>query len=409
MANPELLATGAGPDLFGKEDTRPVEGKSFDNLLRFMAEGTVFPVKHPQGQKPNYSDKAAYFPFPKRQSIGMYNRNFEILGEYLGLDLTLEEVGKSKKRTKKVTRERARQLVEYKIKQLYEAAPQEIQSRFPFESFDFAKPLSLTLRQRSSEVHGGTSLEIARRLGRGASLYEIKSDFSTSQITTARQTLRGWGIDLEREVNPILHRFEGLRNPEANDQEIQALLNGVAGRRQVEVLKKAGLVVGLLDVARKAGLYLTGREIQYISESLEREKLPQAKVPNNVRVKLIGYHHIIAAADEQKAIIILQRDHNLDDLRINPVTLLAGPKGEKLPNTNELIKSGEYEHLGKLIGDIWGARWIGRGKGGLITNDIIKGLPFEIYGAHDSIYYRKSEGAQVRAEIETRMRALGMI
>lgn len=208
-------------------------------------------------------------------------------------------------------------------------------------------------------------------------------------------------------------QFEGLRNLDATDEEIQTLLDKIWHHGQCRVLKQAGLVIDLKTVAKKAGLYLAGYQVYFISESLKKEKLPQTKIPNKIKDKngqeITFYYHIIASIDEPNAIDILKNDRNLDDLRINPVSQIAGPRGEKLPNTYEL-NSEEYEPVSNLIAEIRGLRRLGRSKGGIKTADIIKGSPVGIYCAQgrNTLYYRKGQEEELREHLESRLRTLGI-
>lgn len=386
MKSPETLAPLEGQN-FAKQDQGPISGKSFDNLRRFLAEGAITPVRtYPTGEKPDYSDKRIYYPSAKGTSLEKWKRNLSMTYDYALSEETLEEIAK---RNGNLTEQRAQQIIYRTVRGLYEGADDPSRDRFPFESFDFKKPLTLASRQRMSEAHGSISLDIARRLEQGETLDELKKIYTTNQIGGARRVVEPWGYKLERELTPILPQFEGLRNLDATDSEIQTLLDKIRNSRQYQVLKQAGLVVNLSTVAKKAGLYISPDQIDFISESLAREKFPQAKVPHKIKDKngqeKIAYYHIIATTDEPSAIDILRSDRNLDDLRINPARQVAGPRGEKLPNTYEL-QSEEYRSVSNLIAEIRGSRWSNRGKGGIKTSDIIKGSPVEIYRTHHSIW-----------------------
>ncbi len=411
MTNPERLVQFEGSDLFAREEERPVEGKSFDNLRRFIAYGAVAAVRtYPPGEKPDYSDRRIYYPSAKDTSLQNWERNLGMVWDYAFGEETLEEIGR---KNGNLSREVTRMTIKRTVRSLHEAADDPSRDRFPFESFDFRKPITLASRERRSKAKGGKSLEIARRLDQGATLKELKNDYTTHQIGRARRVLESWGYELEREINLILPQFEGLTNIDATDGEIQSLLDKIRNHKQYQVLKQAGLVIDLSTVAKKAGLYVGSDQVYFISESLAREKLPQAKVPTKIKDKNgqegIVYYRIIARIDQPNATDILRADRSLDDLRINPVRQIAGPKGEKLPNTTQL-KSEEYESVSKLIGEIRGLRWTGIGKGGIKTADIIEGSPVGIYGTNDGrISYRKDEEEELRHHLEFWLRALGML
>jgi hypothetical protein len=410
MTNHERLVQFEGSDLFAREEERPVEGKSFDNLRRFIAYGVVAPVRtYPPGVKPDYSDTRIYYPSAKHTNLENWERNLRISYDYVLGEETHEEIGR---RNGNLSREAIRIIIKKTVMGLHEGTDEESRDRFPFESFDFAKPLTLASRQRSSEAKGGISFEIAGKIEQGATLKELKKDYITGRLTKARPILKSWGYQLEKEINPILPQFEGLKNLDATDEEIQSLLDKIRNHRQYQVFKQAGLVIDLSTVAKKAGLYVGSDQVYFISESLARKKLPQAKVAKKRKDKngqeRISHYHIIAGIDQPNAIDILRADRSLDDLRINPVRQIAGPRAEKLPNTTQL-KSEEYQSVSKLIGEIRGLRSTGKAKAGIKMADIIEGSPVGIYGTGNKISYRKDQREELRNHLESRLRTLGML
>ncbi|PIT88851.1 MAG: hypothetical protein COU27_03145 [Candidatus Levybacteria bacterium CG10_big_fil_rev_8_21_14_0_10_36_7] len=398
------------PNLFAEEDKKPLdEGKSFKNLRRFMGEVSA-PIRiYPQSEKPDYLDKGIYFPpLSKGQTIEDYNEGFEIMGEYLGLDLTLEEVGKSSKRSKKTTYENIRVKIKRRVEQAHRNVSEDVRERFPFESFDFRRPWSLASRQKKSIAMGGKNVEIARRIAKGESFDDIRNDFSSTDAYSARKIMERWGITLGRE-DKIVPSFEGLRDSKKTKEEIQELLDQITNPSQVNVLKKAGLIVAVMNIAGEAGLYLRGKDAQRIRDIFRRNRLPLAKVALERKGKVLGYYSVVATINKEEAVGVLGDDKGLDDLRTNPVILLAGPEGKSLPNTTELVHSGEYVALGNLIGEIRRMRWSGRARGGIKTGDIIKDSPATIYFAGTTNYYKKSEEDMLRVHLESRMKELGII
>lgn len=58
MTNPEIFAQFKEQD-FAYEDQRPIDGKSFENLRRFLAKGAIATVRtYPAGESADYSDKS---------------------------------------------------------------------------------------------------------------------------------------------------------------------------------------------------------------------------------------------------------------------------------------------------------------------------------------------------------------
>src|SRR3989338_6571837 len=409
MRSPEVSTPFQTEALNYGQNQNPVEGKSFENLQSFVISGTVKPIKvAPGDEKSDYSDRRIYYTLPKNKTTFQnQDRDLGMLYTYLFEEKTLEDIGKE---NGNLTREAVRQIIEARVKDLHNGAEEWARDQFPLESFDFRKPFTLTSRQKFSEIQGGRSNNIAKRLAEGATLDDLKKEFGQGQIARSRVALKNRGIDIEREKNPVLPRFEGLGNPEATNDEIQALLDKIRYPREYLLLKKSGLVVDVTTVTRKAGLHLRSNRIGLISESLAKELLPQTKVAIIIKDKdgkeKTVYYHIIATIHEPIAVDLLQSNRNLDIFRVNPVSQIAGPKEEKLPNTSKLV-SEEYGSLGSLIGELIESRWGGMGKGGINTADIIKGSPVEIYYAKRRFFYRNGQEIQLRQHIQSRLRELG--
>lgn len=315
MANPEILRHLKMQDV-PDNDQEPVEGKSFDNLRRFVAYGTVTPARSfPPGEKPNYSNGSIYYPSATQNELKTRNRDLIMFYEYISTEKTGDEIG----RQHSLTRERVRQIVKRIATGLHEGADEANRDHFPFESFDFRKPLTLAHRQRMSEESGGRTVDMARKIDQGASLDELKKVYTPDQILKARPVLESWGYQLEREKHPsIISEFEGLDNEYATDKEIQAHLDKISNYRQRSNLKKAGLILDLTTVTKRAGLHLNASMISLVSESLAKELLPQGKIPITIIYKnqeKVVYYRFIAAIDEPNAIDIISKDQSLDRFR----------------------------------------------------------------------------------------------
>ena len=57
----------------------------------------------------------------------------------------------------------------------------------------------------------------------------------------ARQALRGWGINIPLEINPILPALKDLANTDLSDKDIQALLDKVQNSWQVSQIRTYAL------------------------------------------------------------------------------------------------------------------------------------------------------------------------
>lgn len=338
MASPE--AARPIPNLFAKEDTRPSKGRSFENLQAFLKRGAVAEVKvFEEGQSPDYSNKGIHYPpIGPRQTLSQWERNIAILYDYAFGEETLGQIGS--RQENKITRSRVSQIVKKEAQGLLEGATEQSGGRFRLDKFDFGKPLTLLSRQRLSEVQGGISLEILRRIVSGEDLDYIKNGYKASQIRRTTIVLSGWGVTVPRKRESIFPRFEGLNNTDATDEAMQALLDEV-DHRAYKALLKAGLIVTITSVAKKAGLNPSSRDIHSIYSFLRQNEIPAGKSPNKVKVKssdghdgekIIAHYYFIANIDERAARRLLKRAPEFAHLRKNPILQIAGPKDKNLTN-----------------------------------------------------------------------------
>ncbi|MBI2599006.1 hypothetical protein HYW40_02205 [Candidatus Curtissbacteria bacterium] len=211
----------------------------------------------------------------------------------------------------------------------------------------------------------------------------------------------------------ILPWFEGLNNPGATNEEIQALLNNV-GKTAYGALLRAGLIVTVTSVAKEAGLHPDARTIPLIHKFLQEEKIPAGRFPNKVKTpdggKIIGHYNFIAKIHKPDAVESLSNAAEFAHLRNNPVVQIAGPIGERLlPNTTELRNSEKHDSIGNLISGIRGKRWSGKGR--LKATEVIRGSPVEIYteaSTSGGWFYPRDKEGELEIFLRQRIPALGL-
>ena len=406
MVNPERverLSTGGGPNLFEKEDAalasgRPTEGKSFENILAFLSEYVVS------------TDTKTMTPRSGIQTLDQWGRSMRILGQHLGTDKINEEIADELG----VTKQNVNLIIKSRIRRLYESASPELKAKYPLESLSSRKPLPIASRRRYSEVRGGLAARAERMASQGKTPAQIKQELGGSRkLGDARQALRGWGINIPLEINPILPALKDLANTDLSDKDIQDLLDKVQNSWQYKVLLKAGLIVNLTSLARRAGLYLRGSDIPRIYEVIKGENLPVGKVSNYVRGEdgeraILGWYYFIAATRGPKASSILKETPELQDLRINPVRVIGVPV-KTVPNTTELERSGKYRRVLKLAGEIAGRKL----RSNLLNQkNIVAGhvsVSFYTEEVGGGFWYEVEHEDAVRAHLAKRMKELGII
>jgi len=375
--------------------------KSFKNTLAFVTDERVSSA--PIGTRVQIP------PIGKWMNQAQWERIWDITGEYLGTDKTLEEVG----RDFDIKRERVRQIVKKGVKQLRQIQSAEVKREFPFYQFDYRKPLSLPSRRRRSEAHGGLSVRVEKALLEGKTIPQIKEVFSSTQIYEARKALSRWGIKVPSEINYILPRFEKLKDPQLSDEEKQKLLDNVKDRRILRVLSSGEepLIIPVSRIGWQAGLFFHADKVNFIYTLLRSKGVPASsfshfiRSPGENRKKERLTYYFICASDRDRAIEIVKDAKELDQLRVNPVIIL-GKTIDKIPRVGELENSGNYSHLGSLVIEIRGkslARNINA------ENIIIDDCPASVIRYKRSTFYRLDQEEQLREYLKKRFRELRLI
>lgn len=377
--------------------------KSFKNTLAFVTDERVSSVP---------IDTKVQIPSRHRNmNQTQWERRWEVVGEYLGTDKILEEVS----RDSDITEERVRQIVKQGVKQLHRIQSAEVKSEFPLDQFSYRKPLPVSSRRRYSEAHGGSAVRIEQALLEGKTVPQIKKDFKPMQIFNARRTLGKWGIEIPYELSPILPRFEKLRDPKLYDEEKQKLLDSVehANNSVLKVLSSGEepFTIPVFRIGWEAGLFFRTDKVNIIYALLRSKGVPASYFSYFVRSrrgnkeKKRYTYYFICATDRDRAVEIIKGAEELDQFKVNPVTIL-GKATDRIPRVGELINSGNYSRVWALVNDIRG-RPIGRhGR----TEDIfLDDCPVSIFKHHVNIFYRLDQQEQLREYLRGRLKELGLI
>ncbi len=132
---------------------------------------------------------------PKHMALENWLRELHIGTAYHQAGLTLEEVGKQHN----LTRPRIGEICRAFIIHLRKNSSSETQKSFPLATIAFGEPLSQASRERKSRAHGGAALRVKALIEKGVrDPREISEELGLSpqSLSTARKTLKGWGIDV---------------------------------------------------------------------------------------------------------------------------------------------------------------------------------------------------------------------
>lgn len=371
-------------------------GKSFDNLMAYWRNEKVSSAP---------IDAKDYYVSPIRNP-----RDWEILGKYLGTEKVAEEIGRD---YGGLARERVRQIVKAGTGKHHQAQISQIQAEHPIETFDYAKSRTIESRRRLSESHGGITIKIEQAILEGQTLQELKEEFTLGQIVNTRRRLRNWQSEAEipYEKKPILPRFEKLKNPELSDEETQKLLDGIKHHGILRALLNVDepLITGVSEVARAAGLHFNNSNVSLIYTFLKSRGIPGTVVHGGSAIRKERRHefnyYAISATDKERAINAIRESRELDQFRVNPVRAM-GKNTDEIPRAGQLIISGDYARLGRLIYEIAGKRSLGRKK---IDGIIDENCPVSVYHYRDKWLYEKEDRDELLAYLKKRLKEVGYI
>lgn len=460
--------------------------EAFNKTLDFLCDPEVSSV--PIGKR-SFTP-----PLKGNQTPGQWGRMYSTLGEYLGTDSKLEEIGKKNGST----REGVRQAVKRATGNLWQAQTDEVKKKHPIEEFGYHKPI--TRLGKVSENHGGPSYRVRQLLSEGKTLDEIKGELTQEQISQSRQVLEKYGIDVPYQKRSVRPKFKRLKVPGISDEEKQKLLerirnlhdfktlslgsrpliidvldvaeqagfafgiakaetifdllrrNGVPASsfsepdkekgdmktyyfisandfgRSMEIVRslelsdeekkdfltgitnhgllstRRSLVESVLNIAEQTGLFLPAPKAFLVYEVLQKNGIPVSSFSQEAVVKgkkRVRAYRFICKADVERATNVIKAASELDVFRTNPVVALR-----KVPTVGEIINSGHYSTVSPLIEKMVGERFYPHYR----TEDIFEeDCPVVIFRYRDSLFYSKTNEAELKAYLLRRLRELGKI
>lgn len=372
---------------------------SFENLVNFVCDPEVSSVP---------IDTCSFTPPKlKGQKPKHWGRMFEIVGAYLGTEQSLEEVG----REFGLTRQRICQIARKGVRVMYAAQNQDIRDKYPWESFDFNKPLGVSNFRKISEAGGGTSCRVEELYLLGYTLDEIARVMGKDvcQISQVRGILRGWGVNLPYKFAPVLPRFEQLRNPKLTDEDKQRLLDSIKVNGALAVLSSGEnpLVVAVSNVGDQAGLYIKYSKASIIYDVLRRNGVPAStfsETVNNNGKKRYRSHYFIHTADIKRAIEVIKGASELDEYKSGKAIAIGKPT-DRVPRCAELKKSGEYGSISSLVKKLRGRSYHPRVR----AEDIIaEDCPVGVFRYDIRVYYSISDEKALSEYLMRRFEVAGL-
>lgn len=338
---------------------------SFENLKNFVQESARLGL-HLQ------------IPQDVSQTDQQWANNINVLGIYLFTDDDIRQTNIGEKYV--ISKQRVHQLVKQTTRKLYEVSPEELQERYPYESFDFRKPNGLKTRIKISKERGGVMHEVIQMAEAGLPPEEIMETLgiTITQLSHMRKTLIKNGIIVPY-IRPVQQKEfkESINSPDLTTKERQRLLDLYESVSPVSQSQNSELVK-ITPLIRQAGLNVTGRTggLQDIAKILKENNIAVKLIEREYRNTIMRYS-FAAAVDKDTILDILKNDPALEKYRKNPVSVL-GRETERKPSIYELINSDNYIPVKALLGDLFGIIRSRNLYPKLFTDE----LPFSVFNYH---------------------------
>ena len=318
--------------------TAVTDAPSIENTQTFFS-AISFPI---DGKNP---------PKPFYVQTEQEGRNWEILGRHVGTDAVLEESGTGE--NYKVTKERARQIVEKLVDQSHEAAPAALKETFPRKILATIKPYSLHKAMRYSDARGGKMRRVMEAANKGKSLKEIVEATGASDAKLFDYRSLGIAVPYMNEAQRkgYQENLGFLANGLLDDRQITAIFDDIEvhnRRRVCQGLAQKGVLISLGKAARSEVVFIQKHQ------SSAYRLLKQLDIPvihigylwpqkDKKQVKL-DYFYVLNNHDGTRKAFA---HPSFDIFRTNPVEIL-GKATTDIPTTN-IVKDPAYVSVGKLL------------------------------------------------------------
>lgn len=225
--------------------------------------------------------------------------------------------------------------------------------------------------------------------------------YSAGQICSARNTARKWGYEI-----PFLKHTRADRDRLArdlvetqDDTRVQELLSSIRVRfYEVNCRGESSLLATLKEAV--SGYHVSPRNFVAFAATLEKNKIPFGVIERQIRPywrdnNLVQRNYFLLRRDLERAREAFLSDSTLGKFRENPVTQTCGPKVDKLPNTTDIQRSGNYLHPSALLRE-FGIKVRGRWAKYKVAQFLTADCPVPIFRYRDMSYYPSVYQDQLR-------------
>lgn len=255
---------------------------------------------------------------PGNASIDAWSRQRKVGFRYAFQDNTLEEIGRSYG----ITRQRAGQLNEKFLPNIWHTASPKLRKKYPLETLPLSKPLTQRSREKLSESFGGSSFKIKKLLvERGMTdPVQIQAELGISPETMrfSRKVLKEWGIELPRTYTNYM-KLKEMIVKETDDEKLQKILDSLSDgqiRGYLERCRKSGnaIFIAVSRIVKEAGHSSNGRHTKRIVERLENAEIPVRTVTHeDKRRKTLHRYWVVFAKHRKRIVDVLNNDQDLKD------------------------------------------------------------------------------------------------
>ena len=294
----------------GKENLSTLQPTLFEQKLWFIEEAVT------EGALDKLPPKTTPSQWERQQNIGI---------TYAFSEETLENLGVifQESRAHPLIRENVRQISNRFMINLRDNSSVQLQASVPREVLLARKPPTQKSREKNSEKHGGLSLRVKELAEKGIKdPKEIKRTLgiSTESLAGARTVLRGWGIEIPRESQPI-QELTQIAQTENDDKKLQETLNRFSYnslRGFLDRDREHKILTTVLAAARAKGFFFHNRQVKSIAEKIKEVGIPIRQIGHlDKNGKLRNSYYVVYTKHTDRIAKVLENDPDLQRFRQN--------------------------------------------------------------------------------------------
>lgn len=209
----------------------------------------------------------------------------------------------------------------------------------------------------------------------------------------------------EMKERPVLKRkklADDLKNAKTYEEK-QKLFNLITRFIYYKFVKGNNpILIGVKTLAAEAGYHMRTSEDYVLVRNTIIAVVPVGEIPANRTAGKIYSYHFILAVDVDKAKETLHNNKDLDPFLKHPVVQILGPKEDQLPSTYLLKSFGRFNKLLFQLEINPGEQRLKVIKWLIAQND----CPAQVYYHDGKLYYHLSQEADLQNYIEKKMQEI---